>query len=181
LGQSFFNFSFSISYKTVDREGLEYVGPIGLTATVLKIGSDLHKAKTRYLYHYTFSIIIGVTLLMILKYFIFNRHYRYFSTAYFLEILLTPLSLFALIVFAFLYLKSMNTFSHNSLYDIIWITTPAIWLYSLTGPSFALLYSTDEIIESRFTFKLVGYPWYWHFVDLVWLFLFASIYVWGQS
>jgi len=34
-------------------------------------------------------------------------------------------------------------------------------LYSLTGPSFALLYSTDEIIESRFTFKLVGYQWYW--------------------
>jgi cytochrome c oxidase subunit 3 len=21
--------------------------------------------------------------------------------------------------------------------------------------------------------------WYWHFVDVVWLFLFASIYVWG--
>lgn len=23
--------------------------------------------------------------------------------------------------------------------------------------------------------------WYWHFVDVVWLFLFASIYVWGSS
>ncbi|MBY5972845.1 cytochrome c oxidase subunit 3 [Pseudooceanicola marinus] len=22
--------------------------------------------------------------------------------------------------------------------------------------------------------------WYWHFVDVVWLFLFASIYIWGQ-
>jgi cytochrome c oxidase subunit III len=22
--------------------------------------------------------------------------------------------------------------------------------------------------------------WYWHFVDVVWLFLFASIYVWGS-
>ncbi|HZR59649.1 MAG TPA: cytochrome c oxidase subunit 3, partial [Xanthobacteraceae bacterium] len=21
--------------------------------------------------------------------------------------------------------------------------------------------------------------WYWHFVDVVWLFLFACIYVWG--
>ena len=52
-------------------------------------------------------------------------------------------------------------FTHNSLYEIIWTTSPAIWLYSLTGPSFALLYSTDEIIESRFTFKLIGYQWYW--------------------
>jgi len=23
--------------------------------------------------------------------------------------------------------------------------------------------------------------WYWHFVDVVWLFLFASVYVWGSS
>jgi len=23
--------------------------------------------------------------------------------------------------------------------------------------------------------------WYWHFVDVVWLFLFACIYVWGAS
>ena len=23
--------------------------------------------------------------------------------------------------------------------------------------------------------------WYWHFVDVVWLFLFASIYVWGEG
>jgi cytochrome c oxidase subunit 3 len=23
--------------------------------------------------------------------------------------------------------------------------------------------------------------WYWHFVDVVWLFLFASIYVWGRG
>ncbi|MDC0420061.1 cytochrome c oxidase subunit 3, partial [Candidatus Pelagibacter sp.] len=22
--------------------------------------------------------------------------------------------------------------------------------------------------------------WYWHFVDVVWLFLFAAIYVWGS-
>ncbi len=23
--------------------------------------------------------------------------------------------------------------------------------------------------------------WYWHFVDVVWLFLFACIYVWGEG
>jgi cytochrome c oxidase subunit 3 len=23
--------------------------------------------------------------------------------------------------------------------------------------------------------------WYWHFVDVVWLFLFAAIYVWGAG
>ncbi|WP_411020070.1 cytochrome c oxidase subunit 3, partial [Salmonella sp. s32443] len=23
--------------------------------------------------------------------------------------------------------------------------------------------------------------WYWHFVDVVWLFLFAAVYVWGAG
>jgi cytochrome c oxidase subunit 3 len=31
--------------------------------------------------------------------------------------------------------------------------------------------------ESHFGFEAAA--WYWHFVDVVWLFLFASIYWWG--
>jgi hypothetical protein len=30
----------------------------------------------------------------------------------------------------------------------------------------------------------VGYEaaiWYWHFVDVVWLFLFATVYCWGSG
>lgn len=38
-------------------------------------------------------------------------------------------------------------------------------------------------IKGHFTpdhhFGLEAAAWYWHFVDVVWLFLFASIYVWG--
>ena len=29
-------------------------------------------------------------------------------------------------------------------------------------------------------FGLEAAAWYWHFVDVVWIFLFACIYVWGQ-
>lgn len=32
--------------------------------------------------------------------------------------------------------------------------------------------------EQHFGFEAVA--WYWHFVDVVWLFLFAAIYVWGS-
>jgi cytochrome c oxidase subunit 3 len=39
-------------------------------------------------------------------------------------------------------------------------------------------------IKGHFTAdKHIGFEaaaWYWHFVDVVWLFLFAGIYVWGQ-
>jgi cytochrome c oxidase subunit 3 len=33
--------------------------------------------------------------------------------------------------------------------------------------------------EQHFGFEAAA--WYWHFVDVVWLFLFACIYVWGSS
>jgi cytochrome c oxidase subunit 3 len=31
--------------------------------------------------------------------------------------------------------------------------------------------------------KHIGFEaaaWYWHFVDVVWLFLFAAVYIWGR-
>jgi len=37
----------------------------------------------------------------------------------------------------------------------------------------------DFTPEQHFGFEAAA--WYWHFVDVVWLFLFASIYVWGSS
>jgi len=40
-------------------------------------------------------------------------------------------------------------------------------------------------IKGQFTaqshFGLLAAAWYWHFVDVVWLFLFACIYVWGAG
>ena len=31
--------------------------------------------------------------------------------------------------------------------------------------------------QNHFAFEAVA--WYWHFVDVVWLFLFAAVYIWG--
>jgi cytochrome c oxidase subunit III len=36
----------------------------------------------------------------------------------------------------------------------------------------------DFTPKQHFGFEAAA--WYWHFVDVVWLFLFASIYVWGS-
>ncbi len=42
-----------------------------------------------------------------------------------------------------------------------------------------------QAIAGHFTkkqpFGFVAAAWYWHFVDVVWLFLFSSIYVWGAG
>jgi cytochrome c oxidase subunit 3 len=33
--------------------------------------------------------------------------------------------------------------------------------------------------QKHFGFEAAA--WYWHFVDVVWLFLFVSIYIWGAG
>ena len=63
LTQFFFKFGYSISYKFVDRGIFEILGPTGLSNLALKIGSNLHKMQTGFIYHYTLLILIGVTVL----------------------------------------------------------------------------------------------------------------------
>ncbi len=41
------------------------------------------------------------------------------------------------------------------------------------------LYKGDFTPKQHFGFEAAA--WYWHFVDVVWLFLFAAIYVWGYG
>ncbi len=36
-------------------------------------------------------------------------------------------------------------------------------------------------VHARAHFGFEAAAWYWHFVDVVWLFLFVCIYVWGAA
>lgn len=67
FGQFFFKFGYSISYKFVDRGIFEILGPTGLTIFFSKIASNIHKMQSGYLYHFTFSILIGITSLLLLR------------------------------------------------------------------------------------------------------------------
>jgi hypothetical protein len=40
------------------------LGPSGMSMTISKTSSNLNKLETGYLYHYTFLILIGSTLLL---------------------------------------------------------------------------------------------------------------------
>ena len=52
---------------------------------------------------------------------------------------------------------------HGSFIEIIWTTIPALILLILAVPSFALLYSTDELIDPVITLKVIGSQWYWSY------------------
>jgi cytochrome c oxidase subunit 2 len=50
---------------------------------------------------------------------------------------------------------------HGTWIEIIWTLIPSIILVFIAVPSFALLYSMDEVIRPSLTLKVTGYQWYW--------------------
>ena len=55
-------------------------------------------------------------------------------------------------------------YKHKGVYiEIIWTIVPAVILFFIAVPSFALLYSTGFYIEPEFTFKAIGNQWYWRY------------------
>lgn len=53
--------------------------------------------------------------------------------------------------------------SHGTTIEVIWTVTPSIILMILAVPSFALLYSMDEIIDPSVTLKVIGHQWFWSY------------------
>lgn len=54
-------------------------------------------------------------------------------------------------------------FTHSSLLEIVWTIIPAFILLLIAVPSFALLYSLDELIDPSVTIKIIGHQWYWSY------------------
>lgn len=52
---------------------------------------------------------------------------------------------------------------HGTAIEIIWTVLPSLILVVVALPSFALLYSIDEIINPSLTVKCVGHQWYWSY------------------
>ena len=52
---------------------------------------------------------------------------------------------------------------HGTLIEIIWTVLPSLILVVVALPSFALLYSIDEIIDPAITIKCVAHQWYWSY------------------
>lgn len=53
---------------------------------------------------------------------------------------------------------------HGTTIEIIWTITPSIILIIVAIPSFALLYSIDEVLDGvGITIKAIGHQWYWSY------------------
>lgn len=54
-------------------------------------------------------------------------------------------------------------FTHNTALEVVWTILPAVILVFIAIPSFALLYSMEEVVAPRLTVKVVGHQWYWSY------------------
>jgi len=52
---------------------------------------------------------------------------------------------------------------HGTTIEIIWTVIPSIILMFIAIPSFALLYSMDEVVDPAITIKVIGHQWYWSY------------------
>jgi cytochrome c oxidase subunit 2 len=52
---------------------------------------------------------------------------------------------------------------HGTFIEVVWTTVPALILIVVAVPSFALLYSIDEVIDPAITIKVIGHQWYWSY------------------
>nr|YP_009476551.1 cytochrome oxidase subunit II [Prototheca ciferrii]AVM80909.1 cytochrome oxidase subunit II [Prototheca ciferrii] len=50
---------------------------------------------------------------------------------------------------------------HGTVIEIVWTVTPSLILIVIAVPSFALLYSLDEVVDPALTIKVIGHQWYW--------------------
>nr|AEA11198.1 cytochrome oxidase subunit 2 [Selaginella moellendorffii] len=51
--------------------------------------------------------------------------------------------------------------AHGTTVEMLWTMLPSIFLMFLAIPSFALLYSTDEVADPAVTIKAIGHQWFW--------------------
>jgi len=52
---------------------------------------------------------------------------------------------------------------HGTTIEIIWTLFPSVILMFIAIPSFALLYSMDEVVDPAITIKAIGHQWYWSY------------------
>jgi cytochrome c oxidase subunit 3 len=82
------------------------------------------------------------------------------------------------------YWESSFTISDSAYGSTFFIATGFHGIHVIIGTSFlivCLIRHLNNHFSSNHHFGFEAAAWYWHFVDVVWLFLYLSVYLWGGS
>jgi cytochrome c oxidase subunit 2 len=81
----------------------------------------------------------------------------------FLLIIISTFVLYLLIRVVVLFHEKKNNFVkivHGKVIEVVWTIIPSLILAVIAVPSFALLYSMDEVVDPAITVKAIGHQWY---------------------
>lgn len=94
------------------------------------------------------------------------------------------LALFFTCIQMYEYIESTFTISDSIYGTTFFLLTGFHGLHVIIGTIFIIV-STIRLINHHFTkqhhFGFEAAVWYWHFVDVIWLFLFIAVYWWGGN
>jgi len=84
---------------------------------------------------------------------------------------------------AFEYIEAQFTIRDRAYGSTFFIATGFHGIHVLIGTTFLLIILIRNNILNSTKSHIIGFEiaaWYWHFVDIVWLYLYSSLYWWGN-
>jgi cytochrome c oxidase subunit 3 len=93
------------------------------------------------------------------------------------------LGVYFTILQAYEYMEASFTIADSSYGSTFFVATGFHGLHVIIGTTFLLTCLLRQLrihFSSNHHFGFEAAAWYWHFVDVVWLFLYISIYWWGR-
>lgn len=61
------------------------------------------------------------------------------------------------------WMRYLQKWTHSTTLELVWTIIPTIILIAIAVPSFILLYSLDEIVDTQCVVKIIAYQWYWKY------------------
>jgi cytochrome c oxidase subunit 2 len=61
------------------------------------------------------------------------------------------------------WMRYLQKWTHSTNLELVWTVIPTILLIAIAVPSFILLYSLDEIVDTQSVVRIIAYQWYWKY------------------
>ena len=87
ISQNTFQLGFNVSYKLIDKGFIETFGPKGSSTFITKNSILLYNIQTNNIYHYSFSILVGISFILFFQYIVMDFSLKlsfiFFSSIFF--------------------------------------------------------------------------------------------------
>jgi NADH-ubiquinone oxidoreductase chain 5 len=101
--QKFVTFGYDISFRLFDLGWIAYLGPFGISKTILFLSRKFSSLSTGFVYHYAFIFLIGLILFLFFFFMCWNPSMTFYSIS-------TTASLYFIFILTFFFLLNPKNF-----------------------------------------------------------------------